>query len=264
MALRFRRSKNARERMSLGDHLRELRKRLFITAIAVAAATIAGWFLADYVLAAMQSPIDAIAREQGRDASLNYTDITSAFDLRLKVAFTVGLIVSSPVWLYQVWAFLVPGLTRREVKYAIGFLATAVPLFLAGCASGWLVLPNVVMLLTSFAPSTTDALITATTYFDFVLKLVIAIGIGFVLPVFLVLLNFVGVVSGRSIVKSWRVAVLSIVLFAAFVTPAADIFSMFLLAVPMVVLFFLASLIALLHDRRADRVLSDLPMESVA
>jgi sec-independent protein translocase protein TatC len=253
MAPQSRRGKDREARMSLGEHLRELRKRLFFTDMGILIGTILGWLLSDYVFVAMQGPIDAIAAEQGRQANLNYTDITSAFDLKLKVAFTVGVIVSSPVWLYQIWSFLVPGLTRAEVKYAVGFIVTAIPLFLTGCAAGWFVLPNVVRLLTGFAPNTTDAFITATNYFDFVLKLVVAIGVGFVLPVFLVVLNFVGVISGRTILKSWRIAVVVIVLFTAIVTPAADIFSMFLLAIPMIILYFVATVISMLHDRRLEK-----------
>lgn len=256
MTLGTRRATKPESRMTLGDHFRELRKRLFLAALGIVLGTAAGWLLSDYIFAALQGPIDEIAAEQGREAALNYTDITSAFDLRLKVAFTAGLILSAPVWLYQVWAFLVPGLTRREVKYAFGFIATAIPLFFAGCASGWFILPNVVRLLTSFAPANADALITATNYFDFVLKLIVAIGIGFVLPVFLVVLNFVGVLSGRAILKGWRIAILAIALFAALVTPAADVFSMFLLAIPMTALFFLAAGIGLLHDRRAEKRLA--------
>ena len=99
------------------------------------------------------------------------------------------------MWLYQIFAFLVPGLTRREKQYTFGFFFTAVPLFLAGCAAGWYVLPHVVELMTSFAPAEDAAFINAQNYFDFVLKLVVAIGIAFVLPVFIVLLNFAGVIS---------------------------------------------------------------------
>jgi sec-independent protein translocase protein TatC len=115
--------------------------------------------------------------------------------------------------------------------------------------------------MTSFAPSADSTIITAKTYFDFVLKLVLVVGVAFVLPVFLVLLNFAGVISAKSILKSWRVAILLIVLFTAIATPAADILSMFLLAIPMVLLYFAAAGITWLHDRRkakkAQLVLDD-------
>ncbi len=239
--------------MSLGQHLLELRKRLFLAAAGILVGAIIGWFLSDFVWDALREPIYAIIESQDRKAQLNYPDITSAFDLKLKIAFYVGLVVSSPVWLYQTFAFLVPGLTRIEKQYTFGFLFTAIPLFLAGCAAGWFVLPNIVGLMTGFAPKEDAALIVAQSYLDFVLKLMIAIGVAFVLPVFIVLLNLAGVISAQSIIKSWRVAVLLITLFTAIATPAADVISMFLLAIPMVVLYFAAYGIAYLHDRRAAR-----------
>ncbi|MCS5721445.1 twin-arginine translocase subunit TatC [Herbiconiux sp. CPCC 203407] len=240
--------------MSLGGHLIELRKRLFVAALAVLAGAVAGFLLSDLVLSALIHPIAEVAAEQGRDASLNFTDVSSAFDLRVQIALTVGIVISSPVWLYEIWAFLMPGLKKNEKRYAIGFLAAAVPLFLAGCAAGWVVLPHMVTLLTGFAPEGTTALLTARAYFDFVLKLVLAIGIAFVLPVFLVLLNVAGVVTGQAILRSWRWAILAITLFTAIATPAADVMAMFLLAVPMVLLFFSAAGIAALNDRRRLRV----------
>jgi sec-independent protein translocase protein TatC len=239
--------------MSLGQHLLELRKRLFLAAAGILVGAVIGWFLSDLVWNALREPIYAIASAQGRKAQLNYPDITSAFDLKLKISFYVGLVVSSPMWLYQVFAFLMPGLTRTEKRYTFGFFFTAVPLFLAGCAAGFYVLPHVVELMTGFAPAQDAALVTAQSYFDFVLKLVVAIGIAFVLPVFIVLLNFAGVISATSIIKSWRVAILVIILFTAIATPAADVVSMFLLAIPMVVLYFAAYGIAVLHDRRSAR-----------
>ena len=239
--------------MSLGQHLLELRKRLFLAAAGILVGAVIGYFLSDFVWNALREPIYTIASAQGRSAQLNYPDITSAFDLKLKISVYVGIVISSPMWLYQVFAFLMPGLTRTEKRYTFGFFFTAVPLFLAGCAAGFYVLPHVVELMTGFAPSQDAALITAQSYFDFVLKLVVAIGIAFVLPVFIVLLNFAGVISAPSIIKSWRVAILVIILFTAIATPAADVVSMFLLAVPMVVLYFAAYGVAVLHDRRAAR-----------
>jgi sec-independent protein translocase protein TatC len=247
--------------MSLGGHLIELRRRLFIAALAVVAGMVFGYFLSDWVLEALRAPITELAAAQGRAASLNFTDLSAAFDLRLQISFTVGLVVSSPIWLYEIWAFVMPGLKRHEKRYAVGFVLTAVPLFLAGCAAGWFVLPHMVVLLTGFAPEGSTSVLNARDYIDFVLKLMIAIGIGFVLPVFLVLLNFAGVLSAAAILKSWRWAVLVITLFTAIATPAADIVSMFLLAIPMVLLFFGAAFVAWLHDRRVRRTQKQFDLE---
>lgn len=242
--------------MSLGDHLRELRNRLFISAIAIAVTAVFGFLVADYVIDYLRVPIDAIADE--RNARIIYTTVTGAFDLRLQIAFTIAIVAASPVWLYQIFAFLVPGLTGKEKRYTFGFFFSAVPLFFAGAATGFWLFPHMVELLTSFSSNEDATYLDAKPYYDFVIKLVLAVGIAFVLPVFLVLLNFVGVLSATAIIKSWRVAILAICLFTAIATPAADVISMFLLAIPMIVLYFVAYLIAFLHDRRAARLAREL------
>ena len=251
-------TRNPEKRMSLGAHLVELRKRLFRSAIAIVVGMAVGWWLTDVLVwEAIQEPVNLVVEaQQGEDAGstgIIFPTISSAFDLRLQIAFTLGIVLSSPVWLYQVFAFLVPGLNRRERRFTFAFFATAIPLFFAGCAAGWFVLPNIVKLMTSFVPEGAETLLTAKEYIDFVLKLVVAIGIAFVVPVFIVLLNFAGIISAASIIKSWRIAILVIVLFTAFATPSADIVSMFMLAIPMIGLYFAAYGIAALHDRRVAK-----------
>lgn len=258
MAARQTKASRREGKMSLGGHLVELRKRLYLSAIFIVFGAVAGWFSADFLLSQLREPIFLVASSQDRVATLNYDGITSAFDLKLQIAFTVGIVISSPFWLYQIWAFFMPGLTRREIKYTLGFMLSAIPLFIAGCAAGWFVYPHIVALMTSFAPSDDATIITAKTYFDFVLKLVLVVGVAFVLPVFLVLFNFAGLLSAQSILKSWRIAVLVITLFTAIATPAADVLSMFLLAIPMVMLYFLAAGIAWIHDRRSAKKHSSL------
>jgi sec-independent protein translocase protein TatC len=252
-AVKDRGTANREKRMSLGAHLVELRKRLFTSAIAIVLGAVAGWILTDlFIWDALQAPVEAVAEAQG-GGGIIFPTISSAFDLRLQVAFTVGIVISSPVWLYQIFAFLVPGLNKRERKFSFIFLASAIPLFLAGCAAGWFVLPNIVKLMTGFVPEGSESLLTAKEYYDFVLKLVLAIGIAFVVPVFIVLLNFAGVISASSIIKSWRIAILVITLFTAIATPSADVVSMFMLAIPMIGLYFAAWGIAHLHDKRAAK-----------
>lgn len=237
--------------MSLAQHLLELRRRLFIAAGAILVGAILGFIASDFILGALMSPINRIA--DARNAVLNFATITGSFDLKMQIALYTGVIISSPVWLWQIWAFIIPGLTRKEKRYGFGFFFAAIPLFFLGCVAGWYVLPNIVSIMTGFAPESTSAVTDAKLYFDFVLKLVLAVGIAFVLPVFVVLLNFVGVLSASAIIKGWRWAILLITLFTAIATPAADVLSMFLLAIPMVLLYFIAAGIAWLHDRRAAR-----------
>lgn len=267
------------QRMSLGDHLRELRNRLFTSAIAIVIAAVVafvnwGWVaqlfglpwklqsLTSIVQDGMRVPIDQLARSH--NAVISYTTVSSAFDLTVQIGLTIAILIASPVWLYQVFAFLVPGLTRRELRYTLGFFFSAVPLFLAGGFVGWLLFPHMVELLASFTPSKDSILLDAKYYYDFIIKLVLAVGVGFVLPVFLVLLNFVGVLSAQAILKGWRVAVLVITLFCAIATPAVDVASMFLLAIPMVALYFAAVLVATIHDRAVARRLARVETDSVA
>ncbi len=247
------RSRNADGRMSLGEHLVEFRKRLFIAAAAIAAGAIGGYLISDFVWNAIATPILEIAEASGRLAEINYTSITEAFDTKIAISLTVGIILTSPVWLYQIWAFIVPALVRKEKLYVVSFFGAAVPLFIAGCLAGWWVFPHVVELMVGFAPQESTTLLTAKYYLDFTVKFILAIGVGFVLPVFLVLLNFAGVLTARDILKGWRWAVLSITVFTAMATPAADVLSMFILAIPMLALYFLAAGVASIHDKRVAR-----------
>ncbi len=266
MAAREKRGADRDRRMSLGQHLIELRKRLFRSAIAILLGAVIGWFVYQWVWDGLRAPIQIIA--ESRDAVLNYQGITTGFDLRMQIAIYAGILISSPVWLYQIFAFLVPGLTGKEKRYTFGFVFTAIPLFLAGCFAGWFVVPHIVILLNSFVPPEDVAYLDAKDYLGFVLKLIIAVGVAFVLPVFLVLLNFVGVLSARAILKGWRIAVLMITLFTAIATPAADPFSMFLLAIPMIFLYFVAVGVAFWRDaivaRKLKRLDSDIGTPSIA
>lgn len=245
--------RNREGKMPLGAHLLELRKRLFLAAIGIVLGGVVGWIFSGWIWEQLRHPVTAMAEALHRNAEINYPHITSAFELQLQVALYSGLILSSPIWLYQIFAFLTPGLTRTEKRYTFGFFFTAVPLFVLGCAAGWYVLPNIVKVMASFVPEDTVAWFDASTYFNFVMKLMLAIGVAFVLPVFIVLLNFAGILSAASIIKSWRIAILVICLFTAFATPAADVISMFLLAIPMVALYFAAYGITYLHDRRVAK-----------
>ena len=245
--------------MSLGAHLRELKNRFFWIAGGILVGAIAGWFLEPYVWNFLAAPIHEIAKAQ--HASINWPNVTAAFDLKLQLSVYIGIIITSPLWLYQIFAFLTPGLTRKEKGYTFGFFFTAVPLFLAGCAAGFLVVPHIVLVLTSFVPAGETTLLTAGDYFNFVLKLVLVVGIAFVLPVFVVLLNFMRVIKAKAIIKAWRWAILTIMVFTAIATPSADVISMFLLALPLVVLYLLSYCVAWLHDRRVERRALDIEAE---
>ncbi|WP_344067062.1 twin-arginine translocase subunit TatC [Microbacterium pumilum] len=253
--------------MSLGQHLVELRRRLMIAALALVLGMVIGFFITDPVLYIITQPIRVVAESRGEAGSveLMFSTVTSGFDLKLRMSFAIGLLISAPFWMWQIWAFIMPGLTRKEVQYTIGFLAAAIPLFFAGCWAGLLTMPHIVELMASFVPEGAAAFYDAAYYYDFVFKLLIVVGVAFVLPVFLVALNLAGVMSGRAILKGWRVAVLVAIVFGALATPAADVVSMLLLAGIMVLLFFAAAGVSLLFDRRrAKREAAILPPEALA
>ena len=256
---RLRKQRDPEGRMSLGDHLRELRNRLTIALIAIVVGAGIGWWKYDAIFQRLEAPIQQVAAERGTALStlINFSGITDAFSILITVGLFVGVVIASPVWLYQIWAFIVPGLTSREKKTAVLFIVTAVPLFLAGCALGYLTLPKAVHALLGFTPEGATNILPADTYLNFVLKFILAFGLAFLLPVFLVGLNAAGVLPARSMLRGWRPAVFLIFLFAAIMTPSPDPWSMLFLARPMVGLFFGAVGVgALLDRRRAKRDVS--------
>lgn len=241
--------KNPEGKMPFRGHLIELRKRLTWSAAFVVLGAVGGWFLFDPVFALLQAPVIQLAREENLNASVNFGTVIGAFDLRMQVSIFLGVFVSSPVWLYQLWAFITPALKRREKKFTLIFLFTAVPLFLAGCAFAWMSFPTFVRTLLGFTPEGSANVINANEYVLFALRILLVFGITFVMPVVLVLLNFIGALSAKSIVKSWRIAILVIALVAALATPTADPMSMLLVMLPLILFYFAAALIAWLHDR---------------
>lgn len=250
--------KNREGTMSLGGHLKELRNRMFWSALFIFAGAIGGWFLFDPVFQILQKPVLELATKDGVNATINFGTVVSAFDLRLQVSIFLGVLISSPIWLYNLWAFITPGLKKRERKYTLAFLFTAVPLFLIGCALAWYSLPGFVQTLIGFTPAGSANVINASEYILFTIRILLVFGIAFVLPVVLVLLNFAQVLTAASIFKSWRLAVFLIAVIAALATPTADPMSMFLVMIPLVVLYFAAGFIAFLTDKRRARRLAKL------
>jgi len=255
------------KRMTLAQHLVELRRRLLIAVLALVVGMVIAFLVTDFVIRMLTVPIQAIADARGQtgDVQLMFNTVTSGFDLRMRIAFAIGIVISAPVWIWQIWAFLMPGLKRKEIQYTIGFMASAIPLFFGGVVTGWFVMPHIIELMAQFVPEQGALFYQYDYYYDFIIKLLIVVGVAFVLPVFLVALNLAGIVSGKGILKGWRVAVLVIVVFAATATPAADIVSMLLLGGVLVVLYLAAAGVSLLFDwRKARRERALLASEGVA
>lgn len=239
--------------MPLREHLLELRKRLFLAACGLVVGAVAGWLLFDPVFEALQEPLLAAAAERDATAAVNFGGLATAFDMRVKISLFLGAIVTSPWWLYQLWAFVTPGLTRRERLYAVGFVVAAVPLFLSGSYLAWTTMPTAVRVLTDFIPPDSTNLVDAQTYLSFVMRFILAFGVAFVLPVIMVCLNLAGLVRAATWGRGWRWAVLLAFVFAAVMTPTPDAITMIVMALPICGLYFLALGICLMHDRRVDR-----------
>lgn len=253
MAL-LRRKNNPEARMSLGEHFKEFRNRATIAFIAILIAGIVGWLRYDHIWQWLQEPINTVARERNNpDVKLNMGGaITDPFSIKFKVALWVGIILASPVWLWEIWAFLAPGLTRKEKRTGLGFLAAAVPLFLVGCWASTFALPNAVKFLLGVTPEGVANFQDGQTYLTFVTKFILAFGFAFLVPVFLVALNAAHVFPGHIMLKGWRVAVMAIGVFAAAMSPSPDVWSMLVLMGPMIALYFAACGISLFMDKRRD------------
>jgi sec-independent protein translocase protein TatC len=249
----LRRKRSPDGRMSLGDHLRELRRRLVIAAAAIVVGSVLGWVEYDWLFTQIMAPLRKLAKERGGLVNINFGGITQPFTVQLQVAMFVGVIVASPVWLYQVWGFIVPGLTKREKRTALAFVGAAAPLFIGGCYLATRVVPKAVEILIGFTPQGAANLPDAALYLTFVTRFILAFGLAFLLPVFLVGLNVAHILPARIMLKGWRIAVLLIFIFAAMMTPTPDAWTMLVLALPMVGLFYMAVGVSLLLDRRRAR-----------
>lgn len=236
--------------MPLREHLTELRNRVFLALIGIVLGAVGGWFLFSPVFEALQRPLLDVAERQDALVSVNFSGLATALDMRFKVSFFLGLIVSSPWWLYQLWAYIAPGLTGKEKRYTVGFVAAAVPLFLGGIGAAWFVFPHAVEILTEFRPDGTQQLLDAEMYLNFAMRLLVAFGLAFVFPVVMVALTWVGIVPWRVWLKGWRWAVLVIFVFAAVMTPTPDAITMIAMAIPMCVLYFAAIGIGALRAKR--------------
>jgi sec-independent protein translocase protein TatC len=243
-------------RMALADHLRELRNRLFVSAIAILVASILAWIFYDDLLRLLLHPLNvskaALAKHNLKPEAV-LSGVSIAFILQAKIALVAGIIAASPVWLYQIWAFVVPGLRRQERKWTLVFLAVASPLFMAGVVLGYVVMPKGLTVLLQFTPSGVKNLLPVDQYLNFILRVLLVFGISFEIPLFVVLLNLAGVVKGRQLGR-WRSWIVFLTfVFAAVATPSTDPITMCLLAFPMVALFLLAEVISRTIDRRRLR-----------
>ena len=243
-------------RMPLLDHLRELRKRVLRSTIAVLVAFGGGWYFYDSIIVTLAKPVcDLKAAQQSGAAScgaLYISGVLGPLDLQIKVALLTGIIVSAPFWLYQLWAFIAPALHRREKRTSVLFVASATPFFAMGATLGYLILPVAIKALFGFTPSSISNLVRFDDYLDFVLRVILFVGLAFELPIFLLTFNLIGFLRGKTILKPWRIWIFTI-FFVAALSPTADPLSMVLLSGPLILFYFMAGLIAVVVDRRRDK-----------
>lgn len=247
-----RRKDNPEAIMSIGDHLREARNRMFISAVGVLVMAVVGYMLYDEVFSLITRPIE-VAKASGANISMNFDTVLSSFDMKLKVSIWLGVLFASPLWMYEFWAYVGPGMTRKEKLYTWAYGLTGLVLFGCGVGLGAWILPHAVTILTSFIPESGTGYIQATLYLSFVMRLLLVFGIAFLLPELMVALNRLGLVKGTTMIKGWRWAVLGIFTFMAFANPLPDPWSMILMALPITGLYFLACFMSIGHDKRVAR-----------
>ena len=244
-------------RMPLTAHLRELRRRLVISAAAIAIGMALALVFYQPLLQLFVGPftatVERLADQQNIDATINFDGIADPFTVPLRLSILVGIVAASPVWIYQLWMFVVPGLYGHERRWAATVMLTAVPLFVAGVVLCYLLLPKGLGVLLGFTPEGVANIVSFTRYFSFVVRLMLVFGLAFLLPVFVVLLNAVGVFSGKTLSSARRWIVVGVFAFSAVATPTGDPITMLMLAVPMWLLFEGAVVICRINDRRRVR-----------
>jgi sec-independent protein translocase protein TatC len=234
--------------MTVVEHLEELRHRIVVSAIAITVGAVVGWFLYNWAIQLILHPfcgyVDSLPKNAQPLAGCRLVSngLLEPMVFKLKVVLFLGLFVALPVLLYQLWAFIVPGLTERERKMAVPFVVSSLLLFALGATFAIFTLPFGLQFLLGFAGSDVTPLISANSYISFVLLMMAAFGVSFEFPILLVFLTMVGVLSSRQL-RSWRRwAILGISVFAAVITPSSDPYTMLALMLPMV-LFYEASII---------------------
>ncbi|WP_190109153.1 twin-arginine translocase subunit TatC [Streptomyces cinnamoneus] len=254
--------------MPLTEHLRELRNRLAKAVLAIVVVAIVAAFYNKQIMDFLSGPVpqcpdrDLAKSHGGNCAVLVFSNLTSPFTTIVKVCLLAGVTVSAPIWLYQLWAFLAPGLHKNEKKYTIAFVATAAPLFLAGAYLAYLIMPTSMQVLLSITPDSAANTLALDDILDFSVRMILVFGLAFELPLLLVMMNLAGMVSGEAMVKWWRGVVMGVFIFGAVATPSTDPFGMCVLAVPIIILYFGAVGFSILNDKRRarrnpDRLLDD-------
>lgn len=245
--------------MTLMEHVRELRNRLFWASLGLVAGLIVGFLISNWIFGILKGPYCAIPTslvllpDGSTRCNFVVLGVTDGLLLRLKIALWVGLIVGSPVWLYQLWAFIAPGLHRHERKWAYIFVAIAAPLFVGGAVMAFTAISHSLPWIMDAGVIGGTTQLEVTSYVGFVTNMILLFGVAFEFPLILLMLNFTGVVSARKLLGWWRIVVFLSFAFAAIATPDPGPFGMTLLAACMSALYFIAVGVAFINDKRRGR-----------
>ena len=246
--------------MTLLEHLQELRSRLFKSSLAVLAGMIVGWFFSGWVLNFITQPYCSYMSSRGKPAlgqpgqcNLLQTGLTDVFTLKLQLALWIGLVLAGPLWLYQLWAFVAPGLHKNERRWAYWFAGIAAPLFAVGAVLAYLVVAKGLAFLLQFTPSNVTTALEVSGYVKFITNFMLLFGVAFEFPLVVVLFNLAGIASARRLLGWWRIAVFVFFLFSAITVPTADPFGMSMMGLALSSLYFGAVLFAYFNDRRRAR-----------
>jgi sec-independent protein translocase protein TatC len=252
----IKRRQNPDGRMPLLDHLRELRNRVLKAAAAIVAGMVVGLIpqVHDPLWAFIVHPFNQAEHIGPHSPHLVVIGVLDPFTIWLQLAFWFGLIVTCPIWLYQIWAFIAPGLYAREKKWTYAFVGTAAPLFLGGAAIAYWVMSRGLKYLLALAPSGIQVLPTISNYLSYFQAMLLGFGLAFELPLALVLANRVGILSHQRMAKWRRIIIFLVFVFAGVASPSPDPVTMLLLAIPCVALIEVAELIIWLNDRRRARI----------
>lgn len=247
--------------MPLMAHLRELRSRLTKAVLGIVLGTIIALVFYEPILNWLSEPYSEIRPEleaQGINTDLVLTGVGGAFTFQLKICLIAGVVMSSPIWLWQIWGFVLPALHRNEKKSAILLTGIGAPLFVAGAYGAYLVLPKAILLLIGFVPDGWGSLLTGAEYLNFVVRMVLVFGLAAEIPLVVTVLNRIGAVSAAQLAQFRPWTIITIFVFAAVATPTTDPLTMLFLAAPMTILYFVAEILARFSDRRRHRERSKL------
>lgn len=243
--------------MALGEHLKELRYRIIVSALGVLAGAIVAFVFRHDILNFITKPYCHLPQAKvltttNGSCTLVISGVLDAFTLSLKISINVGIIATAPIWLWQLWRFVTPGLRSKERKYVLSFVTASTLLFAAGAAVAYITLPKGLQFLLGIAGHTFTPLIQADKYISFLLAMILIFGLAFEFPLLVVMLNVVGVASAKKLQSIRRPVIFGVFVFAAVATPSQDPYTMTALAIPMCILYEVAILIARVHDKRVN------------